>query len=318
MFALRLAALAAALCLPGLAVAQATPPAEMKVVVPSTPGAGQDTMGRFLAEALTKHWSNTVIVENVPGAGGAIGAAAVAQANPDGATMLIAANSYNTNAAVATNLPFDPEKDLIPVAMVARSTLLLVTGSRVPIASLEDLQREAKAQKIFYGSSGRAALPAFASELLATTLGIDLEPVIYKGAADALIDVAGGRLDLYIATLTTLMPVVEKGDAKALAVLSDTRNPALPDVPTVGELGYAQAKTDVWYGVWVPKGTPPEVIAMLNEGINAVTNSAEGTAFLAGSGSTPGDLDPQQIAELVTGEIAQWKAIAQANGITAQ
>jgi tripartite-type tricarboxylate transporter receptor subunit TctC len=301
----------AMLLIPALARAEEFPAKPVTIVVASTAGGATDVLGRHLADNLSKLWKQPVLVENRGGAGGSIATGYVSKSKPDGYTLLIVANTLTTNAAVQRNLPFDSVKDIQPISMVARGQMLIVTGNRVPMPTIASIVREAKAQKIFYGTSGPGTAPTFASELLGVTTGIKLEQVNYKGATEALTDMAGGRIDIYIASVSQMLPFIQNKTATPVAIMSTTRSKTLPSVPTVVEEGYPSALFDLWYGVFGPAGIPPEVTAKINESIKAVTNSPVGIDFLSKNGAMPTEVKVDEFTKTVAHEIQQWKELAQ-------
>ncbi|MBS7706903.1 Bug family tripartite tricarboxylate transporter substrate binding protein [Chelatococcus asaccharovorans] len=306
-----------AACLSGLASAQDFPTKRVTIVIPFTPAGSNDTIGRYLADGLAKLWSTPVVVENKPGAGSAIGSAHVAQSRPDGYTLLFVSGTFTTNAATQSNLPFDPVKDLKPVGMGALGQMVIVTGSRVPVNNLADLAKAAKTQKIFYGTTGVGSSTQFAGELLNDVAGIKMEPVHYKGGTDALVDMAGGRLDVYVGTVTQVLSSVASNKAKPIAIASKTRSKAMPDVPTVAEAGFAGAEADIWWGVFAPSGTPDAVVTKINQGINTVMGSPEATEFLAKHGAMPAAMSVAAFGDHVTKELAKWRELAVKHNIKA-
>ncbi|MBS7701036.1 MULTISPECIES: tripartite tricarboxylate transporter substrate-binding protein [unclassified Chelatococcus] len=302
----------------GLASAQDFPSKRVTIVIPFTPAGSNDTIGRYLADGLSKLWGTPVVVENRPGAGSAIGSAHVAQSKPDGYTLLFVSGTFTTNAATQANLPFDPVKDLKPVGMGALGQMVIVTGSRVPTSNLADLVKAAKTQKVFYGTTGVGSSTQFAGELLNDVAGIKMEPVHYKGGTDALVDMAGGRLDVYVGTVTQVLSSVTSNKAKPVAIASKTRSKALPDVPTVAEAGFAGAEADIWWGVFAPSGTPDAVVTKINQGINKVMASQEATEFLAKHGAMPAEMSVAEFSDHVTKELAKWRELAVKHNIKAE
>jgi tripartite-type tricarboxylate transporter receptor subunit TctC len=295
--------------------AQEFPTKPITIIVAYAPGSSSDVFGRYLADSLSKLWKQSVVVENRPGAGGSIGTAHVTKSRPDGHTFLISSNTFTTNAAAQRNLPYDPLKDLQPVSMIARGQMGVVTGSRIAMPTLADVAQQGKAQKLFYGTNGPGSAPTFATELLAERLGVKLEMVNYKGAVDALVDIGGGRLDVYVGAVTTLMPAILNKTAVPVAVLSDVRSKALPEVPTVAEAGFPGAEFDLWWGVFTASGTPSAVAAKINEGIQIVTTTPEGVAFLAKNDTSPTALTVDQFTAHVSREIAQWRDLARRHNL---
>jgi tripartite-type tricarboxylate transporter receptor subunit TctC len=255
------------LVLSGAASSQEFPTKRMTVVIPFTTGGSNDTIGRYVADGLSKLWNKPVVVENRPGAGSAIGSAHVAQSPKDGHTLLFVSSTFTTNAATQKNLPFDPVKDLQPVAMGALTQMVVVAGSRIPANSLREVIDAAKTQKVFYGTTGVGSSTQFAAELLNDIAGVKTEPVHYKGGTDALVDMVGGRIDLYVGTATQVLSNVKNNQVKALAVMSAKRSDALPDVPTIAQAGFPGAEMDNWWGIFVAAGTPAPIVEKLNAGI---------------------------------------------------
>lgn len=297
------------------AIAQQYPNKPVTMIIPFSAGASNDIFGRYVADGLSKLWKQSVLVENRAGAGGAIGAAAVAKARPDGYTILFSSSSYTINAAVQKSMPFDPLKDLKPVAMAMRGQMIGVTGSRIPLPDLKEVVRLAKTQKIFYGALG-ASSTTFAAELFASVAGIKLEAVNYKGGNEAMIDLLGGRLDIYFGTVTTVLPAVLNKSVKAVGVMSPTRTTALPDVPTVAEAGFPGAETDIWWGVFVTSGAPADVLAKINEGVNTVVNTPEAVAFIEKQAALPAKMSVDEFSKTVLTELGRWKELAEKNNIT--
>lgn len=299
------------------ALAQQYPTRPVTMVIPFSSGASNDIFGRYLADGLSKLWKQSVVVENRAGAGGAIGASAVAKSKPDGYTMMFSSSSYTINSAVQKTLPFDPIKDLKPVAMGMRGEMIAVTGTRVPLPNMAEVAKLAKTQKIFYGGNG-ASLTTFAAELFASVAGAKLENVNYKGGTEAMIDLIGGRLDIYFGTVTTVLPSISNGSVKAVAVLSPKRSPALPNVPSISEAGFPGAETEIWWGVFVAAGTPPDILTKINEGVNTVVNTPDAVAFLDKQAALPAKLSVDEFSKTVVTELAKWKELAEKNNITAE
>lgn len=297
--------------------AQDYPTKTITMVIPFTPAGSNDTIGRYLGENLGKLWKQTVVIENRPGAGSAIGSAHVAKARPDGYTILFVSSTFTTNAATQKNLPFDPLKDLQPVALGALGQMVIITGSRTPMPTLADLVKQAKAQKLFYGTTGVGSSTQFAAELFSGVAGIKMQPVHYKGGADALVDLAGGRLDVYVGTVTQVLPIVSSKTATAVAVAGKTRSTALPDVPTVAEAGVPGAEADNWWGVFTAAKTPTAVVTKLNEGINTVMATPESAEFLAKHGAIPSKMTVDEFTKHVSSELAKWKELARTHDIVA-
>jgi tripartite-type tricarboxylate transporter receptor subunit TctC len=301
---------------PSVSNAQTYPTKNVTIVVPFSAGGSNDVIARYLADALGKLWKQTVLVENRPGGGSAIGAAYVAKSPPDGYRMLFVSSSYTTLSATRTDLPFDPIKDLKPVSMVARGPVAIVTGSRVPMATLADLIRESKSRTIFYGTAGVGSTQHFNAELVNDALGIKMVPVAYPGGTESLVDLAGGRIDVVVGTLAGLLSYIKNGTAKPVAVMGEKRSPALPDTPTTTEAGFPAATTTNYWAVFLPAGTPDAIAAKINADIKTVTNSSEGREFLTKLDGEPTEVSVQEISDHVKKEIDYWTKLAKQVGIT--
>ena len=313
-----IAAAAVACATPLVGLAQDFPSDTVTVVIPFTAGGSNDTVGRYLADGLAAHWDETVVVENKPGAGSAIGSAFVSRAKPDGHTLLFVSGTYTTNAATQTNLPFDPINDLLPVGMGALGQFVVVVGDRVKAKNLGEFIEEAKSRQVFYGTTGVGSSTHFAAALLSDVAGIEMEPVHYPGGTDALLDIAGGRLDMYLGSVPQVLSSVESGTARPLVVTSETRAAALPGVPTVIEDGYPDAVMDIWWGVFTTAGTPPEVVEEINSAINAVMGTPEAAAFLEKQGAAARPMSVEEYTAFVHSEIEKWTALAQDHGIKSE
>jgi tripartite-type tricarboxylate transporter receptor subunit TctC len=305
------ALLAGALSAPLSAAAQDFPSKPITIVIPFGPGGSNDTYGRVLAEKLGKLWSQTVIVENRPGAGSAIGAAHVAQARPDGHTLLFVSTSFTTTAATQVKLPFDPLKDLQPVAQMATGDLFLLTGKRVPIKTIEDLQKVGKAQTLFGGAPGIGSISHLAGLMVNDALGIKTEFVQHTSGANVMTDIGGGRIDTYYGVVFE----ATSGITTPVAVLSEQRSTALPDVPTVAEAGFPNALAGLWWGVFAPAGTPKEITDKINKDIRTVMKAPDTADFLKSQGLRVSELSPQEFADHVKNALERWTAVSVKHGL---
>jgi tripartite-type tricarboxylate transporter receptor subunit TctC len=287
------------------------------LVIPFSAGGSNDSIGRYLADRLSRLWSQTVIVENRPGAGSAIGSAHVARSAPDGHTLLFVSSSLSTMAATVTNLPFDPMKDLQPVGLAAVGQTVIVTGSRVRMPTLASLIEQSRSRTIFYGTAGVGTTSHLAAELLNDAAGIRMTTVHYRGASNAMIDMAGGRLDVYVGAVASLMSSIASGTATPVAVAGRMPDPALPGVPTAAEAGFPGIEADVWWGVFAPAGTPAAEVSRINDGINAIMETPESGALLAKNGAVPRPLSVEAFEQLVAVDAQKWRRLAQARGIVA-
>jgi tripartite-type tricarboxylate transporter receptor subunit TctC len=311
-------AVAAAVTAASPAPAQDYPAKEITVVVPFTPGGSNDIVGRYLADGLSKLWGKPTVVENKPGAGSAIGSAYVSKAAPDGHTLLFVSSGYTTNAATQANLPFDPVKDLTPVAMAASGEIVMVAGSRVKAKTLKGFLTEAKTREMFYATAGVGSATHFAAESFASAAGLTMKPVHYKGGTEAVIDLIGGRADVYFGTVTQVRPSLSGDQLKAIAMMGPEKSKVLPEVETVADAGLADAATAFWWGVFAPAGTPPAVVEKINAGVNEIMGRPETTDFLAKQGASASPMTSADFTRFVHDELAKWKRLAKERSIAAQ
>lgn len=318
-YKLTTAAAAAILMVASGASAQDFPSGTVTIVVPYSPAGSTDPFARFLAAELQDLWGVDVVVENRPGAGSTIGTAYVTTQPADGHTILVTTSAYTTAPAVYEDLPYDPLADLVPVALPSTSPFVVTAGASVESTDLTQfLANEAATRDIFLATAGLGASTHFAGELLASATGMTVVPVHYGGGGEAMVDLIGGRADIYVGSITAVLPNVQAGQIKALAVLGSTRAEALPDTPTTVELGFPSASSGFWLGVFAPGGTPDDIVAQLNADISGIVTSEEGVAYLANLDSTPGTMSPDDFAALIAAEITQWTTLAEERGITAQ
>jgi tripartite-type tricarboxylate transporter receptor subunit TctC len=309
----------AALCFSLSTLAQDFPGRPVHVIVPYTPGTGADILARLLGPKLGERWKVAVVAENKPGATGNIGAEFVAKAEPDGHTLLFVATSFGTTPALQKALPYDPVKSFEPVALIATSGLVVVVNPKVPARSMKDLIALTKRQpgQMHYSSPGNGGPQHLAMELIKLETGMSIVHVPYKAAAGALTDVVGGHIEATIAAVQTAHPHVQAGRLRALAVMSDERSPAYPDVPTMKEQGLPDLEVETWYGSFVPAGTPEAVIREINAGINAALKDTQVREAIEKQGMTPVGGAPQRLGNLVKSELPRWNRVVKEAGIKA-
>ena len=314
-FIARRALLIASAILPMLALAQtdAEPklPAMMKIVVPFGAGASNDAIARAVAPLLARRLGNTVIVENKPGAAGVIGSDYVAKSPADGSVLLLSSSTFVTAAVTQPRLPYDPLTAFVPVSMVGNGPMLLAVSAATSIKSAAELVAAAKAKpgSLTYGSSGTGSIAHLASEMLSDAAGIRMTHVPYKGAANALMDMAGGQIDMMISNYTSLVAQIKSGKVRALAVTSAQASPAFADLPPLSSVAPGFA-ADIWVTVFAPGNTPAPVVARLNRELNQIAASPEVKALLEPDGATPMALSPADLARRVRDDLAIWKKIA--------
>ena len=296
------------------------PTRTVAIVVPFTPGTGADVIARLLQPRLAERLKVAVVVENKVGASGAIGTETVAKAPPDGYTLLFTATAHGTVPALKRTLPYDAAKSFTPVALAATSALALVVGPQVPAAKMEDFIALAKARPgtLYYSSPGNGSPQHLTMELVKLETGIDVVHVPYKGSAGAASDLVGGHVQASVAALQTMAPFVASGRLRMLAVLSNERSPAFPDVPTMRELGHPKLVVDTWYGIYAPAGTPGAVVARLNAEFNALLQLPEIREALARQGLAAVADRPERLSELVGQELERWSRVVANARITGE
>jgi tripartite-type tricarboxylate transporter receptor subunit TctC len=299
--------------------AQQYPSQDVTIVVPYSPAGSTDPFARFLASELQQMWGVNVSVDNRPGAGSTIGTAYLATQPADGYTIMVTTSAYTTAPAVYDELPYDPLTDLVAVALPSSSQFVVTAGPSIESQNLTDfLANEAAEREIFMATAGLGASTHFAGELLAAATTLNVVPVHYSGGADAMIDLIGGRADIYVGSITAVLPNIQAGQIHALGVLGANRIDLLPDTPSTEELGIAGASSGFWLGVFAPGGTPDEIVQQLNADITTVVTSEAGGAYLANLGSDPGTMSAAEFQAMVESEIAQWITLAEERGISAQ
>jgi tripartite-type tricarboxylate transporter receptor subunit TctC len=293
----------------------------IRIVVPFTPGGSTDILARSIGKELQDAWGQPVVIDNVPGAGGSIGADKVAKAPADGYTLLMGhIGTLAVNPSLYPNLPYDPIKNFAPVAWVARVPNILVVHPSVPAHNVKELVALAKAKpgQLAYGSGGNGSAANLATEYFKLRTGTSLLHIPYRGTAPAVIDLMGGQIQLLFTGAPAVLGQIRSGQLRAIAVSSPKRLDALPEVPTVAESGYPDFEADQWYGVVAPAGTPPAVIARLNAQINQALNSPQLRARLTGEGAVATPATPEVFGALIAREIARWRPVIKSGRVKAE
>jgi tripartite-type tricarboxylate transporter receptor subunit TctC len=306
------------LVLPLAAAAQEYPTKPVRLVVAFPPGGPADIIGRVLGQKMQERLGQPIVIDNRAGAGGVIGADNVAKSEPDGYSIGIAsAGALALSVAMMDKMPYDPRKDLALITLIARMPQLLAVSTDLPAHTLAELVALAKARPgtINYASTGPESMPHLTGELLRLSASIDIVHVPYRGAAPAVNDLVGHQVQMMFADVTALLPQVEAGRVRPLAVAARMRAPTLPAVPTLAELGYPQVEADNWYGLFAPARTPPAVVARLHDAAIATLNSAEVRDKLSGLGAIVIGSRPDEFAVFLGEEIAKWSKVVQAAGI---
>jgi tripartite-type tricarboxylate transporter receptor subunit TctC len=313
-----LAALCVGLGVANVACAQSSYPVKpIRFIVPFPPGGGTDILSRLVATKLTETLGWQIVIDNRGGAGGNIGLQAAAQAAPDGYTMVMGQTSNLTiNPALYRKLPYDPLRDFVPVSLVSASPIALPVAAKSPFRTIGDFVAAAKAKpgELTFGSPGNGTVAHLTGELFQRTAGIKFVHVPYKGAAQALPDLLGGRIHLYSSSLETAMPHMKAGTIRALAVTSLQRVPVVSDVPTISESGYKGFEATTWFGILVAKGTPDAIVNRLTAEITKVLQLPDVKERMAASGGLPVKTGPTEFSALLKSEIQKWARIVKESG----
>jgi tripartite-type tricarboxylate transporter receptor subunit TctC len=317
-----LAAIAVAAAAVAAASAQAQsqprfPSKPVTIVVPYPPGGSNDTFARELGKKLSDTWKVPVIIDNRPGAGGSIGAAIVSKAAGDGYTLMLLSSSFTTNAAIQTNLPFDPVTGFTAIGMVSKGPMLLTVSTKLPVKSFLDLLAMARANpgKLNYGSSGQGSTNHFATELLEDATKIRMTHVPYKGMAPAVTDVIAGHVDVLIASAPSIYQHVKAGKVRGLGVTSPGPSLVVPDLASLAQQGATGYSFELWWGVLAPPKVPPEIVAQINADMNRILTTAEMKEVFLREGAEPAPMSPEKFAATIKSEIEGWKKVAQQAGI---
>jgi len=302
---------------PAPAGAQPFPARPAKLVVPFPPGGPLDVVGRGIAQKLSETWSQGVVVENKPGAGGNIGADFVAKAPPDGYTVVVGAlSTHAVNPNLYAQMPYDAKKDFAPITLVAITPNVLVVNPTLPVHSVKELIAYAKAHpgKLSFGSGSTGSAGHLAGELLKVDAGLDMVHIPYKGAAPATQALLAGDTQLMFDNLANAMVQVKAGKLRALAVTTSQRSKLAPDLPTMAEAGVPGFDISTWFGLMAPAGTPPEVIARWNADVTRILNTPEMRERLIAQGAEAAPDTPAEFTRFIADELARYARIVKASG----
>ena len=303
---------------PGAEGVAAFPTKPIRIVVPFPPGGGNDIMGRLVAASLTERLGRQALVDNRPGAAGAIGSDYVAKSPPDGHTLLMISISYAMSPALQ-KLPFDPVKSFAPVAQIALGPSVLATAPTLPVSSVKQLIALAKARpgQLNYASAGVGGVNHFSGEMFKLMTGTNIAHVPYKGGAQAMTDVIAGQVEILFNALASALPHIRSGRLKPLGVGSLERTPTLPEVPAIAETvpGYEAV---IWWGVLAPAGTPRPIVNRLNATIAATLREPATVKRLGADAALPVIVSPEEFGKVVAENIERWKKVGKAAGITAE
>jgi tripartite-type tricarboxylate transporter receptor subunit TctC len=296
------------------------PTKPVRFIVAFPPGSATDIVGRLYTQKWTEMWGQQVIADNRPGAGGSIAGAIAAKANPDGYTLLMHSSGHTVNPSLYAKLPFDTLKDFVDIGPLAQQPNVMVTHPSSPYKTVQDVLNAAKAKPgvLNFASAGVGSGTHLNLEKLKLMAKVNMNHVPYKGSAEAMGDVVGGRVDFYFAPVSTMQGQLQAGKVRAIAVSTIKRSSVLPNVPTIAESGVPGFDFSLWFGIWAPTGVPQPVITKIANSIKAAGNDPALKARLAGLGNEPMEMNPAQFAKFVREEIATGATVLKAAGIKPQ
>ncbi len=303
----------------GMAAAQTYPVRPVRLIVAFAPGGAADIIGRIIAAQLSEQLGEQIVVDNRGGAGGVIGTEIVVKAKPDGYTLLLFSSAHAVNPSLY-KLPYDPVKDIIPIARIAAAASALVVHPSVPVGSVKDLVALAKKDpgKLDFASGGVGSFTHLATELFRMLSGIDFVIVQYKGVGPAVTDLLGGHTQVSISTLSAFMSQINAGRLKVLGIGGAKRSVVLPNVPTIAEAGVPGYEASPWFGIAAPAGTPKTTVDKLNRDLSKVATAAEAKKQLLDQGAEADYMGPAEFGPFVVAEMAKWARVVQRGNIKAQ
>jgi len=299
------------------ATGQGYPTKPVKLVVPFPPGGSLDFAGRLIAQKLTEAWSQSVVVENKPGAGGNIGADLVAKAPADGYTILLGAlSTHAVNPSLYARMPYDAVRDFAPITLIAVTPNVLVVNANSPVRNVAEFIAYTKANpgKLSFGSGSNGSAGHLAGELYKVETGTDAVHIPYKGAAPATQALLAGDTQFMFDNLANAMAQVKGGKLRALAVTTARRSSLAPDLPTMAEAGLPGFDISTWYGLFAPAGTPSAIVAKWNADVTKILNAPDVRARFVADGAEPAPDTPEQFSQFVAAELAKYARIVKASG----
>ncbi len=289
----------------------------IRLIVPFVPGAGTDITGRTIAAKLTERWGQQVVVDNRPGAAGAIGVEFTANAAPDGYTICLISASHAVNAATNPKLPYDLTKDLQAISQATSLFYVMYVHPSVPVKSIKEFVAYAKTNpgKLNFGSSGTGGLQHLAGEMFNYLAGVKMVHVPYKGGAAVITDVLANNIQVGYGTVLSLRPHFKSGKLRGLAMSARQRSPSAPEIPTIAEAGVPGYEVDQWYGIITSAKVPRPIVDKLQQGIAEALKSPETAQRLSGEGSTPVGSTPDQFGAHIRNEVAKWRKLVKDAGL---
>jgi tripartite-type tricarboxylate transporter receptor subunit TctC len=302
------------------ATAQTYPDRSVRMMIAFSAGGSLDTLARIICQKLGETWGQSIVIENRPGAGGNIGAAAAAQSAPDGYTLHFGAQSLAVNVTIAPQKGFDPVKDFEPVILIGTAQDVLMVPPDSKFKSVKELIAQAKAHpgELNYASAGLGSSGHLATVMLSELSGVKMQHVPYASQPQAVTDIMSGRISLWITTLGGQIGNIRGGKVRPLAVSGPARSELFPDVPTFKEMGIGFVDETSWYGIFAPKGTPPEVVAKINRDVNTVLDDPEMKSRTTMMGFRMFGGPPDALERHLKAEIAKWAEVAKSAGMLAK
>jgi len=294
------------------------PSKPITLIVPFVPGGGTDSIARDVAKLLSEKLEQTVIVENKGGGGGAIGANFVAKSPADGYTLLFATSTFATNSSFESSLPFDPDRDFSPVALIGKGPILIVTSKSLGLKSINELLVYVKKKdlNLNFCSAGNGSINHLSGELFKAKTGIAMTHIPYKGSGPAVIDLIAGRTQVFFSTVPTILPFIKQKNVDLLAVTGNKRLALFPSIPSTQEAGIKDFDVSTWWGILAPANTPKAVVDKLNQAINDITTQDQLKERFIGEGASIERLTPQEFQLTLRKELVMWKSLVKSSGLS--
>ncbi|MDP2242271.1 MAG: tripartite tricarboxylate transporter substrate binding protein [Burkholderiales bacterium] len=299
--------------------AQSYPSKQIRLILPFPPGGPTDILGRAIGQKLSEQIGHPVVIDNRPGAGGNLGVEVASKSPPDGYTIVLSSPLIAISPSLYAKLNYDPIRDLAPISLVATIQNLMIVHPSVPAKTLKEFIQLARSNpnKLNFGSGGVGTTTHLASELLKSLANIKMVHVPFKGTGQAMVGLMGGQVDMLVIAVPPTIPQIQAGKIRPLAVLSDRRASALPNVPTAKEAGVDNYEVPIWYGILAPAGTPAGIVATLNQELTKALTSADLRKRLAAVDVEPLTSTPEQFASFIKSETVRYAAVVKASGAKA-
>lgn len=317
MLARLLASLLTAVCIaaPAAGADAAFPAKPVRIIVPQTPGGASDVLARLIGQKLTAKWGQPVVVENHPGAGGNVGMELVVRAAPDGYTLLMSyVGTQAINGALYRKLAFDPVQDFAPVATLATLPFVMVTQADSPLKTVSAVVAAARTSHITYGSAGNGSVNHLLGEMFNTATGVKLAHIPYRGAAPALQDLMGGRIQVVFTSLPSVIGALKSSTLYPIAVTSARPAAAFDSIPTIAQAGFKDFDVNPWFGLMAPGRTPPALVRKINNDVNDILRTPEVAASFAAQGAEPYVTQPDEFARILRADALKWGDVVRASG----